>query len=391
MPAMAIEFTAKPEFSTGARATDNVLFSSENMQDAVGFDTGGSVNLIGQSDSYRTTFTPSFNLRRFAVGDNLDADEYGVRSAHEWKVTDALNATLKADYYQDSTLSTELTDVGRQNDVTDRDTLSLQPGLIYQLDAGNAFNMGFAYTDVTTDPKAGLIDYTYSQASVGGTHSLSETMQTFVSGFVSWFDVPSLRSSTTTYGIQTGVTWQWDEVTRVEASVGYLTSDINFIDQYLAIVSDPIPRVVLVQEARTASTSGPIAAFSLTRDFEHLKARFEFSRQLSPTLRGQQSLEDSMTVGADYEFSREFTAGISGQYNIRAAQSEQVGLAAADLNTDQITTSGYLGFRYSEHISIRAEYRYSHQALNTITAGSDSNGVFLNLNYSGDPFSFGVW
>jgi predicted porin len=388
---MAIEFTATPELSMGTRSTDNVLFSSENRQSALGFDAGGSLSFIGQSDTYRTTFTPSLNLRRFAVGDNLDADEYGVRSDHRWNVSDALNATLKADYYQDSTLSTELTDVGRQNDVTDRDTLSLQPGVIYQLDAANAVNMGFAYTDVTTDPKAGLIDYTYSQASAGGTHSLSEAMQTFVSGFVSWFDVPSLRSATTTYGFQTGVTWQCDEVTRVEASVGYLTSDINFIDQYLAIVSDPVPRIVLVQEARTTSTSGPIAGFSLTRNFENLKARFDFSRQVSPTLRGQQSLEDSLRIGADYDFSRELTAGISGQYNIRSAQSEQVGFAAADLNTDQFTTSGYVGFRYSEHVTIRAEYRYSHQELNTLTAASDSNGVFLNLNYSGDPFSFGVW
>ena len=41
-PAHAIEFTATPQLSMGARATDNVLFSSENLQDALGFDTGGS-------------------------------------------------------------------------------------------------------------------------------------------------------------------------------------------------------------------------------------------------------------------------------------------------------------------------------------------------------------
>ena len=270
------------------------------------------------------------------MGEDLDADEYGIRSDHQWKLSELLSATLKADYYQDSTLSTELTDVGRQNDVADRDTLTLQPGIIYQLDAKNAVNMGFAYTDVTTDPKANLIDYTYSQASLGGTHSLSETMQVFLSGFVSWFDVPSVQSSTATYGLRTGVTWQWNEFTEIEGSIGYLSSDIDFIDQFFAIVADPAPRIVLVKEARKASTSSPIAGFSISRSFEYLKTSFQYSRQVSPTVRGQQSLEDSMSAGVDYQFSRELTAGISGQYNIRASQSEQVKFAEGSLNADQL-------------------------------------------------------
>ena len=390
-PAHAIEFTATPQLSMGARATDNVLFSSDNLQDALGFDTGGSLNLSGQSNTYRTTLTPALNVRRFAVGEDLDADEYGIRSDHQWKLSELLSATLKADYYQDSTLSTELTDVGRQNDVADRDTLTLQPGIIYQLDAKNAVNLGFAYTDVTTEPKANLVDYTYSQASLGGTHLLSETMQAFLSGFVSWFDVPSVQSSTATYGLQTGVTWQWDEFTRLEGSIGYLSSDIDFIDQFFAIVADPVPRIVLVKEARKASTSGPIAGFSISRSFEYLKTSFQYSRQVSPTVRGQQSLEDSMSVGVDYQVSRELTAGISGQYNIRASQSEQVKFAEGSLNADQISTSGYLAYRCSQHSTVRAEYRYSHQELTTSFTSASTNGVFLTLNYAGDPFSFGVW
>ena len=391
LPAEAIEFTATPQLSLGTRATDNVLFSSDNVQDAFGFDTGGNLNLSGQSDTYRTTLTPAFNFRRFAVGEDLDADEYGIRSDHQWKLGEVLSATLKADYYQDSTLSTELTDVGRQNDVSNRDTLTLQPGIIYQVDARNTVNLGFAYNDVTIDPKAGLVDYTYSQASVAGMHFLSDTMQAFVSGFVSWFDVPSIRSATSTYGLQTGVTWQWNELTKLEAFIGYLTSDIDFTDQFFAIVADPVPRIVLVKEARKASTSGPIAGFSLSRSFEYLKTSFQYSRQVSPTLRGQQSLEDSMSVGLDYQFSRELSAGVSGQYNIRSSQSAQVKFADGFLNADQFSTSGYVSYRWSQHSTLRAEYRYSHQELTTNFTSAATNGVFITLNYAGDPFSFGVW
>jgi len=96
-PVGAVEFTGTPQLSSSARATDNVLFASDSPQTALSFDNGGLVNLVGQSEIYRTTITPSFNLKRFAVGDILDADEYGIRSDHEWQATDALTATLKAD------------------------------------------------------------------------------------------------------------------------------------------------------------------------------------------------------------------------------------------------------------------------------------------------------
>ena len=390
-PVGAVEFTGTPKLSSSARATDNVLLASDSPQTALSFDNGGLVNLVGQSESYRTTITPSFNLKRFAVGDILDADEYGIRSDHEWQATDALTATLKADYYQDSTLSTELIDVGRQNDVAIRDTLSLRPGMVYRLDADNTINLGYAYTDITTDPIAGQVGYTFAQASFGYGYAISETIQTFLSGFVNWYEVAALQSSTKTYGLQSGVTWQWDETTTIDASFGYLLSDIDFINRFITVIADPFPRPVLVEAPQRASTSGPIAAFSIQKTFEYLKINFNFSRQLSPTMRGQQSLEDSMNLSADYQFSGKLSVGVNGQYNLRSAQSEEVGFADADLNTDQISVSGYVGYRYGEHLSLRAEYRYAHQDLMTTLATSDSNAIVISLNYAGDPFSFGVW
>ena len=390
-PVGAVEFTGTPQLSSSARATDNVLFASDSPQTALSFDNGGLVNLVGQSEIYRTTITPSFNLKRFAVGDILDADEYGIRSDHEWQATDALTATLKADYYQDSTLSTELIDVGRQNDVAIRDTLSLRPGVVYRFDADNTINVGYAYTDIATDPTAGQVGYTFAQASFGYGYAISETIQTSLSGFVSWYDVASLQSSTKTYGLQSGVTWRWDETTTIDASFGYLLSDIDFINRFITVIADPFPRPVLVEAPQSASTSGPIAAFSIQKTFEYLRINFNFSRQLSPTMRGQQSLEDSMNLSADYQFSRKLSVGVNGQYNLRSAQSEEVGFADADLNTDQISVSGYVGYRYGEHLSLRAEYRYAHQDLMTTLATSDSNAIVISLNYAGDPFSFGVW
>ena len=83
--APALELSVSPELNLGARATDNVLFSSDALQDALGFDTGGRLNLLAESPTLRINLVPDFNFRRFAVGDNLDADEYGIRSQHQWR------------------------------------------------------------------------------------------------------------------------------------------------------------------------------------------------------------------------------------------------------------------------------------------------------------------
>ena len=242
---MAIELSAAPEVNLGSRATDNILFSNNDVQEAFGFDTGGRLNLLAESARLRSSVAPDFNFRRFAVGDNLDADEFGVRSQHRWKATERLTSTLGADYYQDSTLSTELTDAGRQNNVSNRETVTLAPGLLFDLDARTQLNATYAYTDISTDAKAnaGLVDYTYQLVSFGASRVLSPAWQASATGFVSWFDVPSQQSLTVTYGAQAGATWAFDEATRVDASVGYLASDIDYVDFIPVLVFDPLPRL----------------------------------------------------------------------------------------------------------------------------------------------------
>ena len=50
----ALELSVSPEFNLGSRATDNVLFSANDVQDALGFDTGGRLNLLAETPTLRS-------------------------------------------------------------------------------------------------------------------------------------------------------------------------------------------------------------------------------------------------------------------------------------------------------------------------------------------------
>lgn len=389
----ALELSVKPELNLGSRATNNVLFSERDPQDALGFDTGGRLAMIVESDRYRSTIAPSFNVRRFAVGDNLDADEYGVASDHRWQMTEALSGTLKADYAQDSTLSTELTDAGRRNSVGNRNTLNLAPGVVYALNDLTQLSANFSHTDITTDtlPSEGLVDYTYKVASVGASRVLTGALQVFATGFVNWFDVPSQNSSTTTYGAQTGLNWQWDPQTRFELAAGYLTSDIDYVELVPALIFNPLPQIILLEEPRQASTGGPIASFGLTRQFERARAEFQFSRQVSPTLRGSQSLEDSFDLRLAYDWSRELVLSVNARYSMVSAQADVLQRAVNDLNRNGFNVGGAVSFQLSPEIRLGGEYRYQTQENGFSSATVDGHNLTFTLNYAFERFFLGLW
>ena len=391
VPTHAIDFSWQPQLRVGSRATDNVLSSVRNQEAALGFDNTGSVILKAEAVDWRSSITPSFNIRRFAIGDRLDAEEYGVHSQHQWDATSRLQATLGADYARDSTLTTELIDAGRQTTVADRDTVTIAPGLVFRLSDVTSLNSNFLYSDVqfsgTTDQS--LVNYTYKQLLVGGTHILNDQIQLSLTGFVSEFETPSLGGKTRTYGGQTGVTYQYSSDLAFDVGIGYVTSDIEFLDSFFTLVLGPPPRVVRVDQPGSTSTSGPIANASIRKTFENMRTRLDYSRSVSPSIRGSQTLDDNIIFTLDRDLTKRWIAGFRGSYNMRAAESDAVGGNIGDLNREQTTVGAYFSYQLTRQISLRTEYRYAHALIALSNQLIDSNALFFTVNYTGDPHVFG--
>lgn len=383
----AIDLSWQPQLRVGVRATDNVRWTSASQEAALGFDNGGGAVLKAESTDWRSTITPSFNFRRFAIGQNLDADEYGVRSQHQWSATERLQTSLQVDYARDSTLTSELTDAGRQNVVANRDTVTVQPGLTYLLNETTVLNASFLYTDVafSSGGDSGLVGYTYKQVSLSGTHFLSDKLQMFVTGFISDFDVPDIGSKTRTYGAQTGVTYQYSSDVTMDLAGGYVKSGIDFLDRFFALVFDPFPRIVQIVQPGEASSSGPIASASIRKTFENMRTRLDYVRRVSPSIRGAQTIEDDIAVSVDRDITRHWLLGFKGGYNMRGAESQDVGGNIGELNRDQALLSGSVAYQFTREISLRSEYRFTRQTITDTNETIYVNAFFLTLNYNGEP------
>ncbi len=389
----ALDLSWQPQLRVGTRATDNVVWSSRNQEAALGFDNGGGAILKAESQDWRSTVTPSFNFRRFAIGEDLDADEYGARSQHQWFATDRLQFGANLDYVRDSTLATELADAGTRNQISNRETITAQPSVTFLLDEDISVNAGFLYQDVSFDNSGNgqLVDFSFQQTTLGATHFWRDDIRFFASVFASEFETPDTNSKTRTYGGQGGVGYSWDENLTIDLAMGYVASDIEFQTSFLALDLGPPPQIVLVTQQEEVSTSGPIASASIQRNFENLRARLDYVRRVTPSIRGSQQLEDDIMVSMDRDLNREWRVGFRGGYNMRSAEDEDVAVGlnrfrVDDLNRDQSTVAGNVSYRFTSEISVRAEYRFSYNTFtNEFQDSVYNHSFFVTLSYDGEP------
>ncbi len=392
VPARAFDFTWTPTARTAMRLDDNIRGASENGEDAFGFDMGGGVSLKAQNEELTSEIFPRFNLRRFVIGDNLDADEYSVAFNNDW-LQPYYATGLDFSYVRDSTLTTEATDFGLQNVVTNRDSINVQPNATYFLTDELALQSSFSFNDVAYIDAAGsgFFDYRYLQGSAGLSYQWRDDITTFANFFASDFNVKDQNSKTRTYGGQSGITWIWDETLEISGAMGWVASNISFTEQQLTLAFNPT-RLVVLDIPAEASTAGPIASVTIRKIFDTAVAKFDYSRQVSPSGRGSQSTADRITLALERRLTDNLSLLFDGLHEMRSAQSQDIGpgLGARDLNRDYSEVRGAIRYRVSKAWTLGASYRHGRSQSTNLNSSStaDINTVFLTVDYNGLPNTF---
>ena len=382
----AAEYTWAPQARSETRVDDNIRVRAENGHGAWGFDTGAGVALSAKWPTFTSLLTPRFNVRRFAIGDNLDSESYFVDFNNAWS-RETLTSKLDFSYSRDSTLVQEATDIGALEQVKDRDSIRVNPSLDWTITERWSAQASFLFNDVAylDAENTGLTDYRYVQGSTGGTYAFDATTQFFGTFFVSDFETPDTGGHTRSYGVQTGASKVIDPTLSISAAGGYIRSDIEFTSQQLTLVFDPAPRLVVVGTPGSASSGGPIASVTIRKDFEGLRTEFDYVRQVSPSGRGAQSSSDEMSLRATKDLSRRLSLVFLGSYEMRATEADQTFTA---LDRDLTQLRGDIRYRLSEEWTVNASYRFRHRESargETDTRTADSNAVFLSVNFNGNP------
>lgn len=408
--AHAIDLSWQPQIQLAMRASDNLRSTAVDEEAAWGFDTGGGAILNAESDTWRSTVTPAFNFRRFVIGEDADAEEYNVRTNTEWAFVERAAADLKFDYARDSTLTTETTDLGfRRNDIINRDTITLQPGVRYALNERTSLNAGLLYSDTTFEDRlgSGFVDYEYKQGNAGVRRIYNDSLTFVFSGYVSEFQtspketpivngVFTTDSRSVTYGGQGGVAYRHSDTLDSDFSVGYslTTSDSHTLVRFdiPVVVFDPntgLPQFVLEQIIDDhTSDSGLIASASIRKAYENLRARIDYRREVSPSSRGAQTVADDIVVVLDHDLSRRVAIGFRGGYRMQSTQGESNSATTNTLNRDQVMASGSVRYRVTEELTLNAAYRFFWNQLSNPDRSVYNNGLFVSLIYTGQPHYF---
>ncbi|MCR9297205.1 MAG: hypothetical protein NXI32_31285, partial [bacterium] len=331
----AFEFSWRPQLRLGTRATDNLRTSINDPEAAWGFDMGGGVQLEAESATLRSRITPAFNFRRFPIGEGADADEYEVRTSTQWAFAERVTASLNFDYIRDSTLSTELTDTGRQTAVANRDTINVAPSLDVMLTDKTRATLGFYYSDVQFEQLGGtpFSDYDFKQVNVTITHSLSDRFSIFANGYVSEFRTPSRGGKSLTYGGLGGANYLYSATLDGDFAVGYVQSEIDFqtqqFDQFQLVVEPTtgqlvlVPTFVLIEDS--ATENGPIARANVRKKWSALlRGELSYARSVSPTVFGAQSATDDILATVYRDLTSRLVAVFRGRYNMRSAETDAI-------------------------------------------------------------------
>lgn len=392
----AWDLSWQPRLEIGTRATDNLRAFADDEEAAWGFDTGGGLDLKAESDRWRSVVRPAFNFRRFVIGEDADADEYEVRTQNQWSFIERATLGLDFDYIRDSTLTTELADAGVLNAVVNRDTYNIRPNLNIAVDERTMLSTSFFYSDVSFEDRPGIFfrDYDFKQFSTSLTHEYSPRISLFATGYISEFETPDDDGRSLNYGGLAGLTYRHTESLEGEFGVGYQQSEIDFNTQQFTgnfqFVFDPvsgqivaIPIFATVRER--AVENGPIARASLRKSFDHTRARIDYSRAVSPSALGAQSISDDIALIVDHRLSERFSLNMRGAYNMRSVESDQITNARANLNRNQVLFSSALRYRYSETITLAANYRFFWNELVDVERDVYNNALFFTVTYLGDP------
>lgn len=385
----AFDLSWKPRARVSMRGTDNVLTSPIKPEGALGFDNGGGVTFKAEDVDWNSTLTPDFTFRRFAIGRNLDANEYGVASDNQYSFSPKLGAALGFDYRIDSSLNQVFRDARAENAVKDRRSISVSPRLNYALTNEFSVNTNFSYNTVSYLDAAdsGLIDYDYMQAGIGAAYDFDKQTNLFGNLFISKFVAPSASNKSVTYGFQVGVSRRLTETISAEMAAGYSRSDINFVERQLGTIFVDqqfgpfivrIPQTVVFNIPRETSVDGPIASVILKKAFENATGRFEYSRQVGPTPGGTQATDESYTLSLQWEAAERLTVVFSGALYERGVQTANINTASQSLTVAQLASS--LTYYVNETLSFGAEYRLGRDSADSTAY---VNAVMFTLNYDG--------
>ena len=327
-----------------------------------------------------TSVRPRLKFQEYPDRDELQRIEafLDVRSRYEWERSQFLMIGRYAlqDSYNVETPSGEFDPLdpnfGNNADSSTvlvgetRQRLQLDPTFQHSLTERIQAGVGLNYETVSYDADEGeptRIDYDYTVLDGSLIWDLSTQSKLGVDAYASQYRADDDSEETDAYGAGVGYSYQWSDVTGVEARLFYENNDVT--------VNEP----VRIEE----STSGWGGSLTAYRKLEVSDWRFSLSRRFIPTGDGGKSESDQLRLQYNRSFSERVSFLGAARYEMRNALTDIGGGDDRDYARVDLSVNWFV--RPTWYVS--GGYSYIWLDQEAADEDADNNMLFISVGYQG--------
>lgn len=395
----ALDLLFKPDFAFKERYEDNLRMQAKPIRSNFisTISPGLLFGYLADNSEFKTNF--KWNQLIYHGDSDLDFAEKILNLNHQYK-SELFRTDVLAGYAEESSINTQL-EVAGSGDVqtqVPRTTKFLTPSVTYNLNAKNAVQIGYSYSDVAFERQDNLqnslrySDYTNQQLSGTFMHSYSERLNFNLTGAYSVFEsanespgfifgiIPvktGFSQKSMTFSYQAGFQYLFDEQTQLNFSAGIrdTTTDAS---QYNKLANSDL---FINQTTNSSDTIGHVFSTNLTRKAEWGDFFISAGQQLNPASTGSQQTTTSFSGRARYNLDERWLAGINASYISTEAISTFNNNSSVANNRTYTTLSPNIQWRWSDEVSFDLSYTYRQQVFENTHQSAIGNSVQLQFSY----------
>jgi len=284
---------------------------------------------------------------------------YALQDSYNVETPDGVFDPLDPNFGNNSDSSTVLVGETRQR-------LQLNPTFDHSLTERIQLGFGLNYETVSYDADVGeptRIDYDFTEVDGSLSWALNPQSKVGIGAYASQFQAQDDSEETDAYGAGVGYSYQWSDVTGIEAQLFYENNDVT--------IKEPVRT-----EESTSGWGGSLTAY---RKLEVSDWRFAISRTYIPTGDGGKSESDQLRLQYNRSFSERLSFLGAARYEMRNALTETGGgddrdYARMDLSLNWFMTQTWY---------VQGGYSYIWLDRQTAAGDADNNRLFVSVGYQG--------
>ena len=369
------EYYADPLLLSQLVLDDNIRLARDNIETVVGNITDLKlVSGINDSDKY-LKFSPRVRLARYNEETGREANDVILDIESGYNISETLSLRVDGRYGNEVINQPEinLTELTFQ-EIT-KETMSVSPSISWAPNNRTQLRFSYSIQEISYDggQNFGLSSFNYDQLGLSGSYALTEKLSLTANVYRSEFSLLDTNSSTITYAGQAGFDYIFNETTSFSFSAGYLESESEF----------QIPTIAGVFNGEETAT-GSLINIGFQKAFETMNFNLNFNRNVTPGIRGDQVVRDTIDAG----ISKQFTPKLTGILDYTQFENEsQNTFNQFDNNFEFLRIRSYLSYKMTRKLRLDGGYIYREIEDDVNPGARDSNSLFFRFIYNFDKYS----